>query len=135
MLQRHTTLKPKELRRLAWADTGCFKVSTCTVPRITSFSRFVVELQNIKNRKMHKVALFSNPVTISPCQWTAHTKTASHSGPCTTCELRQKANPKMKHLIQMKVQEKYKEVYQWLKSEKPTLSDTACICLPCAKQI
>ena len=56
-------------------------------------------------------------------------------GPCTPCELCNKRNPKMKHPIQMKEQVQFKVVYEWLKQEQPTMKETACICLPCVKQI
>ena len=59
-------------------------------------------------------------------------KTVNHSGVCTPCQLCHKSNPKMKHPGQMKELAQFREVYEWL---KPTINETACICLPCVKQI
>ena len=41
----------------------------------------------------------------------------------------------MKHPGQMKEHAQLKEVYEWLKLKKPTINETASICLPCVKQI
>ena len=54
---------------------------------------------------------------------------------CTACQLCQKLNSKMKHPNQMKVQPQFSEVYVWLKKHKPIINDSACLCLPCVKQI
>lgn len=35
----------------------------------------------------------------------------------------------------MKEQVQFKVVYEWLKQTQPEITDTACICLPCVKQI
>ena len=58
-----------------------------------------------------------------------------HNGKCTACQLCLKSNAKMKHPSQMKVQPQFKEAYAWLNKHKPTLNDSACLCLPCVKQI
>ena len=41
----------------------------------------------------------------------------------------------MKHPNQMKVQPQFSEVYVWLKKHKTIINDSACLCLPCVKQI
>ena len=61
--------------------------------------------------------------------------TVGHSGKCTVCQLCLKSNAKIKHLNQMNVQPQFKEAYTWLKEHQPTINDSACICLPCVKQI
>ena len=60
---------------------------------------------------------------------------ATPSDKCTPCELCHKSNPKTKHLGQMEKHVHHNVVYRWLKLNKPTISNSACICLPCIKQI
>ena len=71
----------------------------------------------------------------SKCTSASTSTTVNHGGVCTPCQLCHKSNPKMKHPGQMKEHAQLKEVYEWLKLKKPTNNETACICLPCVKQI
>ena len=71
----------------------------------------------------------------SKCTSASTSTMVNHSGVCTPCHLCHKSNPKMKHPGQMKEHAQLKEVYEWLKLKKSTINETACICLPCVKQI
>ena len=53
-----------------------------------------------------------------------------HEGRCTSCALCKRSNPKYQHLVHMEGTE-----HEWLEKNEPSLSQTACICLPCIKQI
>ena len=71
----------------------------------------------------------------SKCTSASTSKTVYHSGVCTPCQLCHKSNSKMEHPGQMKEYAQFREVYEWLKLKKPIINETACICLPCVKQI
>ena len=53
-------------------------------------------------------------------------------GPCTQCTLCMKSNSKYTHPAQIRAD---KSTYDKLREFKPDVEDTACICLPCAKQL
>ena len=56
-----------------------------------------------------------------------------HVGPCSSCSLCNTSNLRYMHPAVMK--EKNREVYTLLQYLRPRLSDTACVCAPCAKQL
>ena len=51
------------------------------------------------------------------------------------CQLCLQSNTKMRHMYQMKEHPQLNVVYVWLTSEKPTIKEGDCLCLPCVKQI
>ena len=55
-----------------------------------------------------------------------------HEGPCTQCTLCMKSNSKYTHPAQVRAD---KSTYDKLREFKPDVEDTACICLPCARQL
>ena len=65
----------------------------------------------------------------------ASSKVVSHQGMCMPCQLCLQSNTKMRHMYQMKGHPQLNVVYVWLTSEKPTIKEDNCLCLPCVKQI
>ena len=65
----------------------------------------------------------------------ASSKVVSHQGMCMPCQLCLQSNTKMRHMYQTKEHPQLNVVYVWLTSEKPTIKEGDCLCLPCVKQI
>lgn len=56
-----------------------------------------------------------------------------HQGPCRACSLCKTSNAKNTHPVL--IRQKDVKAYQLLKTFKPNIGDTECICMPCAKQL
>ena len=65
----------------------------------------------------------------------ASSNVVSHQGMCMPCQLCLQSNTKMRHMYQTKEHPQLNVVYVWLTSEKPTIKEGDCLCLPCVKQI
>ena len=65
----------------------------------------------------------------------ASSKVVSDQGMCMPCQLCLQNNTKMRHMYQMKEQPQLNAIYVWLTSEKPTIKEGDCLCVPCVKQI